>query len=890
MKFDMSNSGKKIAEDLQIRQKDLIKKFLNGKEHSFLEQNSMLLDEYFHESFSKSAAGMEISISKNPFAIVALGGYGRKEQCIYSDVDILFLFEKKVPEEAEKLIQEIIYPLWDIGFDIGHCTRSISECIKLAKEDFEVFTSLLDSRFLCGMSNLFSELNEKLKTKVIQPKTKKLISTLIIERKKRHEKLGDSTYLLEPNIKEAKGGLRDYHNMLWLSRVMIDLRTPEEFIYNGILSEEEYGNLSTALSFIFHVRNRLHYLADRKCDQLYFEYQTAIAKNMKFKKEKGQMPVERFLGELHGHMEVVKQYNAILFAEIENNYLKRKKPYKIKENPLDGRINIFQNMLQFKSSEDVFRSPMLLIRIFEESARLGIPISAESRRIITEFISLIDTDRVDKKQVTKSFEHILLAPVQKYNVLDEMHTTGMLNEIIPEFKRIENRVQFDEYHLYSVDKHSLRTVQFLKSFNRISTDNKHRLYVKIYKELSSHLPCLMWAGLLHDIGKSKENERHSISGSRAAKKILKRMGYSSEVIDMVGFLVQEHLFLSKIATRRDTTDEATAIYCARRIKTIDRLKMLYLLSVADAMATGPKAWSEWFASLLQDLFLKVLSILGKGELATDEAVNNIELKKKSIKKAFERSIRKKELEAIIENMPPRYMLYHAKEEILKHVSLYETLGNRDFVWDVAQSEKEAVRVFTFCGKDHPGLFSKIAGVLTYNSLDIMDAQVYTWKNNIALDIMTVKPPPDKIFEDDVWMRVEKDLQAALAGSLNLEDALREKIISYRKELSPTAQRPHRVKVDNKSSSFFTIIDIFTYDYTGLLYKLTDTLYKNNLDIWIAKIATKADQVVDVFYVRNIDGEKIDKEDDVRSIIHSIQMVLENEIEKKITESEEAIIF
>lgn len=864
---------KTTAELLKDKREYLIQRFVKGKEDSFLEDNAMLLDEYFQDSFGKSVVGMEMDISKNPYAIVALGGYGRREQCIYSDVDILFLFEKKVPRDAERLVQEIIYPLWDIGMDVGHCTRSISECLKLAKDDLEVLTSLLDSRFLCGMSHLYTEFNDKLCTKVLRSKPKKIMNALIKGMKERHDKLGDSTYLLEPNLKEGKGGLRDYHALIWASHVISDLKTPDDLIYNGFLSPDEYQSLTSALSFIFNVRNRLHYMAGRKSDQLYFEYQTVLAKDLKFAKEKGQMPVERFLSQLHEHMEYIKQYSAIFFTEYENTHSKGKVKNKIKKKPLDDRIVVLRNMLHFTLAEEVFKSPILLVKIFEESARCEIPISAEARRIIKEFSSLIDSDFLKENTIVDTFEIILLTPAPTFNVLNEMLITGILSRLIPEFRKIENRVQFDKYHLYPVDKHSLRTVQILKGFRDLTSEESHRLYGKIYREISHRLTGFMWAALLHDIGKGKQDTKHSISGAKIAKKILTRLGYDSEDIDTVAFLVKEHLLLSKIATRRDISDEETAIYCARKIKDPERLKMLYLLSVADAMATGPKAWSEWFSSLLRDLFLKILSILVNGELATEEAVQTIEKKKSMVIENLRERIRTGELESVIENMSPRYLLYTDKEDILKHVELYEKLGQNEFVWTVEKSEKENTRTVTLCGKDHPGLFSKIAGVLTFNDLDILDAQIFTWRNNIALDILKVKPPPDKIFEEDVWIDAEKNLKDALSGELDLTNALREKIISYRTDVSPTAQRPHRVKIDNTSSSFFSIIDVFTYDYKGLLYKLTDTLYTHNLDIWVAKIATKADQVVDVFYVRNVNGEKISNEDDIHKLIASIHEVL-----------------
>ncbi|MCJ7772435.1 MAG: [protein-PII] uridylyltransferase, partial [Desulfobacterales bacterium] len=499
---------KKTAALLKRKREHLIQNFVKGKVSSFLESNAMLLDEYFQESFGKSKVGMAMSMSKNPYAIVALGGYGRSEQCIYSDVDVLFLFEKKVPLEAERLVQEIVYPLWDIGLDVGHCTRSINDCLTLAKEDFEVLTSLLDSRFLCGMSHLYMELNDRLYTKLIRSRSKKIMYELINGMKQRHDKLGDSTYLLEPNLKEGKGGLRDYHALLWAARVISDLKIPEDLIYSGFISTDEYQSLTTALSFIFSVRNRLHYLAGRKSDQLYFEYQTAMAKDMKFKKDKGQMPVERFLSQLHEHMEYIKQFNAIFFTEVENTYSRSKRKNIIKKKPRDDRIIVLRNMLHMKSAEDVFRSPILLVKIFEESARYGIPISAESRRLIKEFSSLVDGDFLHKNNIVEAFEYILITPAPTFNVLNEMLTTGILSRLIPEFGKIENRVQFDKYHLYPVDKHSLRTVQIIKGFGDLKIEESHRLYGKIYKEISHRLTVIMWAALLHDIGKGKQDAKH----------------------------------------------------------------------------------------------------------------------------------------------------------------------------------------------------------------------------------------------------------------------------------------------------------------------------------------------------------------------------------------------
>jgi [protein-PII] uridylyltransferase len=301
--------------------------------------------------------------------------------------------------------------------------------------------------------------------------------------------------------------------------------------------------------------------------------------------------------------------------------------------------------------------------------------------------------------------------------------------------------------------------------------------------------------------------------------------------------------------------------------------MLYLLTVADAMATGPKAWNEWTAALLKDLFFKVLNILEHGELATHEAVKGVEEKKKEVLSSGFELHPKQEIETLFNFMSPRYLLYTPAEDILKHIKLYQNIGADDFVWKVVQTADSNSRTVTICAKDRPGLISKIAGTFTLNSLDILNVQVFTWRNNIALDIFEVKPPPDRIFETKTWERTAKQLQSALVGELDLTSALSEKMDVYRSTKSRPGNRPHKIVLDNNSSSFFTIVEVFTYDFPGLLYSITDALFRCRLDVWVAKISTKVDQVVDVFYVRDFDGQKVDSLDQVAAIKAAIEDVL-----------------
>jgi [protein-PII] uridylyltransferase len=348
---------------------------------------------------------------------------------------------------------------------------------------------------------------------------------------------------------------------------------------------------------------------------------------------------------------------------------------------------------------------------------------------------------------------------------------------------------------------------------------------------------------------------------------LTQKGLKPADIETVIFLVQEHLLLIKTATRRDIHDEETAISCARKIKDVGRLKMLYLLTVADSIATGPMAWNDWTATLLRDFFLKTLNVLEKGELATAQAVEVVAQKKKETLRSARNPRAKKKIEALLGVMSPRYLLYMPIPEIKKHIRLYNDLSadNSDFVWKIEHVADANTRTVTICAQDRPGLISKIAGVFTLNNIDILDVQVFTWRNNIALDIFKVNPPPDPLLEDEKWDRTARNLGTALSGELNLTPALQKKVRAYRSSKSVLDKKPHQVTVDNTSSSFFTIIEVFTYDFPGLLFSVTDALYRCDLNIWVAKIATKVDQVVDVFYVRDVNGQKVDLPDQVANI-------------------------
>jgi len=852
-----------VAQTLQAKREHLIGRFLKNQASDYLVRNAGLLDAYFIDSFEASTVGPQMGINKNPYAFIALGGYGRQEQCLHSDVDLLLLFKKKLPPRAEDLIREIVYPLWDIGLEVGYATRSVKECVRLAAKDYDVLIPLLDARFVCGVSQVYTEMMEDFRKKILAKRSKKIGAWLVRRNQERHQYFGDSSYLLEPNLKEGQGGLRDYHTMLWLARIVFNVKEPRDLEYMGYLSNREYREVRRALGFIWGVRNRLHAMTGRRCDQLHFENQIKMAEALGFKQTDGMQPVELFLGELHRQMDFMKQQHLMFLFEHGFTPRARSRARHPKKTDFLG-LEVHNDVLSFRSSKAILENPELLIAIFEESVRLRIPLTAEAKRMVNEFGYLVDDAFRASPTARQSFERILQLPAPNFNALQEMLNTGFLVRYLPVAKDIQDRIQYDEYHVFPVDKHSLRAVQILKNFGLPDAAHEDPLVRDLYKSVRRR-KALFWATLLHDIGKSMPGGDHAVKGARIAEQILPGYGLNPGEVATVAFLIQEHLLLTKTATRRDIHDEETIIACARRINDIKRLQMLYLLTIADAKATGPKAWNEWTATLVRDLFLKVLNILEKGELAGQATVKALEAKKAAV---FELAA-KSDVGAAMANLypvlSPRYLLYATAQEIMDSATLFWTMQDRRFAWHISRSAHGQTRTVRICAQDQPGLFSKIAGTFTLNNMDILDAQVFTWRNGVAQDIFKVKPPPDQIFEQERWQKAEQDLQSALEGRLDLAKALQTKLASYKSGKPGPSRRPHRVVVDNQSSSFFTIVEVFTDDFPGLLFSVTDALFRCALDIWVAKISTKIDQVVDVFYVRDYDGQKIDSHDQVSAI-------------------------
>ena len=858
----------RIEAAILIKKKEqAIKDFLEGKKINLLKTLSSCLDEYFYTVFEKSIAARKMVVSGNAFAIIALGGYGRKEQCVHSDIDLLLLFDKSVPPEVEAFVQELLYPLWDARFEVGYAVRSIDECIDMAFERFDILTTVLDARFICGASLVYSSFMEKFRSQLSGKHLKKIFTYLFEHGEKRLKDFGDSTYLVAPDLKSGFGGLRDYHTLLWYAKLKSNIKSRRDLEYYGFLSNIEYASLEDSLAYIWDIRNRLHYITRRKCDTLHFEYQTEVASLLGYKNKAKQTDVELFLGELHAKMEFLKQINQITFEDILSSCRIKKESAVSRPTKTEGLI-IKKKRLHFANTVVILQRPDLLLKIFLESGQSKIPLSIEARRIVSEFLHLVDEKVKIDPRCIKTFKQIIALSYWKFNVLNVMLSTGVLERFIPEFSAIVDKIQYNHYHLFPVDKHSIRCVQVINNFKESNDMGMDTLYSNVFKEVRNKNALLM-AALLHDIGKSDPAKEHSKRGAKIAGPILDRLGFKATDKEDALFLIQNHLLLAKIATRRDIFDEETAVFTANKVGKIRLLRMLFLLTIADSKATGPKAWNDWTENLFKDLFLKTMGILKTGELASKKNQRLIDKKKKQVMTLLRENRQEEIVNHQLDKMSRRYLLYVTPQNIVDHINLYRNLGTRDFIWQITKGKDPNIRTISICGKDKPGFYSKIAGIFFLNNINIVASQAYSLGDIHILDIFKVMAPQDPLFEKEKWEKAEKDLIHALVDDHFLDKAL-EKIPDTLAVSSGNTPEPNQIRIDNETSSFFTIVEVITYDFPGLLFSITNALYRNGTNVNVAMVGGKVDQIMDIFYIKDVhDDQKIESKKRLTQIKTSI---------------------
>lgn len=781
--------------------------------------------------------------------LVALGGYGRRELFPFSDIDLLLLHQPSLPpERIKQAVESLLYPLWDSGLEVGHSVRTVAGCLSACGEDFHLRMALLDARWLAGSRELLEELLAGYRRKYIDGHRHLFMEKITAGREERYRRFGPHSFQLEPNIKDGKGGLRDYQAMRWTARVVFGLADPGAMAEAGLLSDDEHRRLEESYEQLIKVRNRLHYLSGRKNDQLYYEHQEEIATALGYRNAPGRLGVESFMQEMYTSLQTIAVITGIFFehtGEIVDRSLARSEPVKV-----DNDLEIRHQHLSLTAPEQLRRHPHLLLKIFAESAGRALPIHYRTRQHIGANLDLVDDKFRNSRQLGREFRRLFTSPTPPLEWLTVMLETGFLTAYLPEFLAIRALAQHDLYHTFTVDRHLLQAVAEVRKLegelpaNFAALENPEVLYL---------------ATLLHDIGKGQAQD-HARTGADLARRTGARLGLSKEDLDDLEFLVRNHLFLSHMAQRRDLEDQGLIEHCLETITSRNRLEMLYLLSIADARATGAGAWNDWKMALFQELYLKIRNNLEHSRTSgRDPGQAGRWMREQVVKLLGEQP------HGIIDELTEDYLTNFTPPEIVAHLRLRRELGERQIL-AVPQDQGDHWSILLI-SRDRTGLLARICGTLALHNLNVLAAKIHTWPDGTVVDLIEVLPVYELEFSGQDWARLESDLDLALANRLGLAHRLSDK---NRPGFSPKAGRQHRhhqtqVRFDNLSSRAYTIIEIFADDQPALLYNITKTLADFEISIARALISTRREQLVDVFYVQNGAGAKISTPEEMEEL-------------------------
>ena len=789
-------------------------------------------------------------------SLVAVGGYGRRELNPYSDLDLMFLYSGKESKVVEEAANRLLYFLWDLKLDVGYSVRTLADCVETAAGDLTVKTALLDARLLTGSEQLYKDFKKLMVTQVLAKRSDSFIGAKLEELRKRREKYGSSVYILEPNLKEGEGCLRDLHTAMWVAKIKYKVDEPRELVMKGVLSEEELGIYYNSLNYLWRLRNELHYLAGRKNDQLTFEAQTSIARFSGYEDRGKTLAVEQFMQDFYLHANRVEHFSSLLITKCsQREDSARKILGYFTRRPVGDGLYVMKGELVVPDESVIAKDPIRLIKIFEYAQKQGVSIGLAGKGLIRENLDLVNDKFRRAKEANASFIRILQSEKGVSETLQQMHHLGFLNRFVPEFERIYCKVQHDAYHIYTVDTHTLFAVEEIAKLRR----GEHRDTVPLLTQLALEVDkrwLLLLAVLLHDVGKGS-GTGHAEVGAELSKTIARRMGLSREDTERLQFLVRNHLLLAHIAQRRDLHDERMIIQFARQMEKSENLKMLYLLTYADIKAVGPEVWTGWKGLLLQELYEKAFQVLERGDFKLEASGDRVKRVKRAIfdllSGDYPAQLIKEELQAL----STRHLLSYTPEVIADQVRTLLALPDRQLVLKVSHETDRGYTNCTVCTYDVPGLFSMITGVMAANGMNILGAQIHTNTNEKVLDVLQVNSPQGFVItEESRWKRFETDLQQVLEGRVKVSAlvAKRHRPSILSEKAKPTA--PARVEIDNEVSSDYTVIDIYAHDKVGVLYAITSTLTRLGLYIGVSKISTKVDQVADVFYVKDIFGHKL----------------------------------
>lgn len=853
-------------------------KHLNGASGEVIvKEYTLLIDKIItglYRRFKNDSSPLLSASQQEQCALIALGGYGREELNPHSDIDLMLLYPSKLTPFIKKLNESMLYIMWDLGLDMGYSLRSYKECMQLANDDLKTKTSLLDSRYVIGNKVIFKDFIITYKRKVVCKNETGFINEKLQESTVRHEKYGGSVYILEPNVKEGEGGLRDLHTILWIAKVKRGIENINDLSKQGICSTEEMNLLKKAQEFLWRIRNDLHFSAKRKVDQLNFEAQERIAELFSFKDREKILGVEDFMRQYYIHANNISHNSSLIISRLmrgknDKSFIKRL----MRETKIDNDFSIFNGKLHV-SSESVFKNkPEKMITAFEHFQKLGVDLDALTEELIFKNLSLVENVR-ESPEVRDTFLRILNYKERIFQTLEKMHSLRFLGKYISEFEAITCRVQHDIYHIYTIDAHSLFAVKELEYLRNEEGKKEFPFLSQLICKIE-RFDLLVLSVLFHDIGKGK-GTGHSSIGADMVSSIMERIGFCEDDTKTVSFLVEQHLLLANLAQHRDIHDIKLITDFAKTIGSIVTLNMLYLLTFADVRAVGPSVWTHWKGTMFYELYMRANNILEKGTFELEGTRDRLNVIREKLYKISEGELNRDIINRHFERFPARYFLSNPPENLIMYIKILSQLKDKDFIIETEHIAEKGYTAVVVCTHDIPGLFSKFAGVMASNNVNIIKAQINTSRDGVALDVFYVNNPiGGLITEKSKWDKIKKDFRDVLEGTVRVERLVRARKTSMLdRKFKPRVST--RVGIDNIVSDDFTVIDIYAQDRVGHLYTVTNALSDLGLYIFISKISTNGDEAVDVFYVKDIFGHKITDERKIRYIENTLYKVLGEE--------------
>lgn len=857
----------------------VIKEFLSRGEkslrHKHIEEKrgadvcrsyTLLIDDILKALFTNKSEGPKCAENT---ALVALGGYGRGELNIRSDIDLMLLYDRKLTPAIEDFTQQILYVLWDTGLDLGFSIRSVAESIDLARDDLKTMTALLDLRFLLGSGKLYEKLRTSVKRNLFnKARTPAFINDKIEETRQRHQRFGGSVYILEPNVKEGEGGLRDFHTAMWVIKAK---NNPHADPHNlALISKRDYGELTASLDFLLWVRNELHYESNRKADQMTFDHQERIAGLLGFKNTEKALAVEAFMQQYYRHASNINHFSDLILSRAIHRGEKTVFSWPKKKARIDKNYSVAGGVLAVADRDAFVRDPSVAMKAFEYSQAFEVDIDQGTVDLILNHMETAGDDFRTSRDASDSFLKILKGK-NVYKALSEMHRLKFLGKYIPEFSEISCRVQHDLYHVYTVDAHTLFAVREIERL-RGQYKPEFSLHSTIFEEVPNP-EILILAVLFHDIGKA-HGKGHAEKGAAMVPEICRRLNLSEDDTNLLKFLVKNHLLLADTAQYRDLHDEKLIIEFAKKVGDIERLNLLFLLTFADVRAVGPDVWNQWKGTLFQELYFKAITVLERGTFEVEEAQIKYERIKERVTDILKSDgIERSSVDAFFELLPQRYFLSTSPDFIADHIKILKDFAGTPYVMTVRQDTFREYTELVICTHDVHGLFSMITGVMAANAVNILGAQINTLKNGIVLDLLQVNSPVGEYITDETKLKkIESDLASVITGKVKVAS-----LVGKRKpSILDSKPRPvvrTIVQIDNDVSDAYTVLDIHTQNRIGLLYDITSTLSKLGLYIYISKISTKGDEAADIFYVKDIFGQKIFYRDKLKEIVDTVYNVL-----------------